>query len=545
MLKKASTLLLAASIVLGGGTFASAAEPADPYMVRDIENHWAFESIADLMYAGIFSGYADNSFRPDNKVTRAEYLTALFRTAVVLENEEALSDPYLDEFSKREALLEQYKKANLQAPYQDLSNHWSKNAVAWVKQKADQLQPGLMARVFPGGSFKPDQPITREEAAAISYAFLLPPVLDREITFSDLSGTHPFSAEINSLVDNEVINGYPDGTFRPKDPITRAATTVILGHVMDDMNYRGDFFASEEFLFAPGSTYDAEYLPLFLATPDDLEWKDTYQETFAPATEGDRQYLSIFDSIDFDIQAYWEEEEVYLQVEDAGFEHGTPEFDAEIERLMAELAVKHDAEKAELGYLTEEERTETLRDLAASNYWNQAGVHYWLSIAAPEDYDHTKSLNKAIAAYNLEKNGADDLFFLYFNQMFNYAYENDAAKTVEMAANAYQLYLDHETDNLGPIEIDRFYLFAAYALYQVGEYDKAIAYLQQSLELEYAMTEYIHLEIASLMHLNGTAKAEVQAYLEREAAAHLNNEYFDEYVYNNYIWALKTLAQTN
>lgn len=40
--------------------------------LNDISGHWAEENISKLVSAGIINGYEDNSFRPENKITRAE-----------------------------------------------------------------------------------------------------------------------------------------------------------------------------------------------------------------------------------------------------------------------------------------------------------------------------------------------------------------------------------------------------------------------------------------------------------------------------------------
>ena len=37
------------------------------------KNHWAFEYIGELATRGIFSGYPDGNFRPDNGISRAEF----------------------------------------------------------------------------------------------------------------------------------------------------------------------------------------------------------------------------------------------------------------------------------------------------------------------------------------------------------------------------------------------------------------------------------------------------------------------------------------
>ena len=57
---------------------------------------------------------------------------------------------------------------------------------------------------------------------------LLVPLLAQAVTFPDVPATHPFVQAIDGLVQMGVINGNPDGTFRPGDPVNRAAMLKML-----------------------------------------------------------------------------------------------------------------------------------------------------------------------------------------------------------------------------------------------------------------------------------------------------------------------------
>ena len=48
-------------------------------MFTDIADHWGRESIIKTVEAGIMSGYGDGSFRPDEKLTRAELVVVMNR----------------------------------------------------------------------------------------------------------------------------------------------------------------------------------------------------------------------------------------------------------------------------------------------------------------------------------------------------------------------------------------------------------------------------------------------------------------------------------
>ncbi|WP_438433772.1 S-layer homology domain-containing protein [Gorillibacterium sp. sgz500922] len=102
---------------------------------RDTRGHWAAEPIAALADKGIVTGYADGSFRPDQRITRAEIVTVMARVAV--------------------------PKGGGTAPaFTDIGRHWAKDAIAAFA--ASQIVTGKG-----GGRFEPDAPATRAEAAVL------------------------------------------------------------------------------------------------------------------------------------------------------------------------------------------------------------------------------------------------------------------------------------------------------------------------------------------------------------------------------------------
>ena len=48
------------------------------------------------------------------------------------------------------------------------------------------------------------------------------------LRFSDVAPDHEFAGEIDWLADVGIITGFPDGTFRPMEPITRQAAAAWL-----------------------------------------------------------------------------------------------------------------------------------------------------------------------------------------------------------------------------------------------------------------------------------------------------------------------------
>ncbi len=50
--------------------------------------------------------------------------------------------------------------------------------------------------------------------------------------FSDIADTWA-NEFINIAAENGIVHGYPDGTFKPNQPITRAETVTIINHLLD------------------------------------------------------------------------------------------------------------------------------------------------------------------------------------------------------------------------------------------------------------------------------------------------------------------------
>lgn len=82
---------------------------------------------------------------------------------------------------------------------------------------------------FPDGKFHPTAPITRAEAAAV-VARVKKLAYDKELDkpYTDVSTSHWGHRYITSVTQASYMQGYPDGSFRPNQPITRAELTVLV-----------------------------------------------------------------------------------------------------------------------------------------------------------------------------------------------------------------------------------------------------------------------------------------------------------------------------
>ena len=146
--------------------------------------------------AAYMSGYPDGTFRPGQKVSRAETAAAFSR------------------------LYLQDKPITQQLPvFSDIDNSgkWYENDVATV------VNAKYMSG-YPDGSFRPEAPITRAELAAMLTRDDKSAV--KPAPFKDIKG-HWAAEAIGCAHAKGWISGYPDGNFRPDAPVTRAELCAL------------------------------------------------------------------------------------------------------------------------------------------------------------------------------------------------------------------------------------------------------------------------------------------------------------------------------
>ena len=81
---------------------------------------------------------------------------------------------------------------------------------------------------YPDGTFRPAQAVTRAEAAIMLGKALNLSGSKRTTKFKDVAKDSVASGYIASATSKGIINGYNDGTFRPNDPITRGQMALLL-----------------------------------------------------------------------------------------------------------------------------------------------------------------------------------------------------------------------------------------------------------------------------------------------------------------------------
>lgn len=193
-----AVLLLAAALV-----FALCPTPVTASF-RDTAAHWADDAISALAANGVLPGFPDNTFKPDRPITRAEFAEAV-ATAFGVE-------PSAD------------------APFADLAG--LKNAALIQGLAAAGIMEG-----YPDGTFRPDDPVSRAEAAAVVVRAIDAAALDwfangSEPTFSDVPQEHRAYAAVEAAAAFGILPAFIQGSFLPDAALTRAEAAWLVYHGM-------------------------------------------------------------------------------------------------------------------------------------------------------------------------------------------------------------------------------------------------------------------------------------------------------------------------
>lgn len=101
---------------------------------------------------------------------------------------------------------------------------------AWYATAVSALAKLGILEGYPDGSFGPGKPVTRAEFASIAARFDKTAAAT-QASFTDISG-HWAAAAISRAAELGWVNGYADGTFGPDRQITRAETAAMINRVL-------------------------------------------------------------------------------------------------------------------------------------------------------------------------------------------------------------------------------------------------------------------------------------------------------------------------
>ena len=148
-------------------------------------------------------GYKDDTFRPENNMTREEVAVMFSR---LLKNPPTKGEIYNYNFTDVER------------------DRWSTTAISYMSEMG-------IIKGYPDGTFRPQASITRAEFASIAAKFA--ELKEGNKTFSDLDRNHWAYKIVSRAATAGWINGYPDGSFKPDNKITRAEVVSITNLMMN------------------------------------------------------------------------------------------------------------------------------------------------------------------------------------------------------------------------------------------------------------------------------------------------------------------------
>lgn len=192
------TLLCSICLLLAMTGYAFAAS------FSDVQGHWAEKQINKWVDEGLATGYPDGTFKPNQQVSRAEFV-ALVNRAFNIDKDVALTG------------------------FSDVS------AGKWYYEDISAAKAAGYIGGYTDGTFKPNQTITRQEVASILVRLLSLTPTDEELeVFADANQISKWArSNVGAVVKNALMKGMPDNTFQPLKSITRAEAVVSLDRAMD------------------------------------------------------------------------------------------------------------------------------------------------------------------------------------------------------------------------------------------------------------------------------------------------------------------------
>lgn len=228
-MKKLIISVLATSIVCAGITYSQpllySSTASQPQSVayaatssgnfKDIKGHWAEATIAKAYAMGLVQGYQDGTFRPNAKVTRAEYASLLTRATKLTNGTGSLS-------------------------FKDMKGHWAESAVTRL------VALGFINSSDYSNGFKPNTELTRLEMMKWMSNGLVQSNTSFKQAFEDTQNTLLPTPEATkgtiakaqipylALVRGTgIVGGFADGSLQPEEPTTRAEVAAILLRYID------------------------------------------------------------------------------------------------------------------------------------------------------------------------------------------------------------------------------------------------------------------------------------------------------------------------
>ena len=184
-------------------------EPVKTTEYKDVpSSHWAYPYVSELSTNGIISGYDDGTFRPDNSVTREEFVKMIVGAAGLYDSE-------------------------ADCDFADVP------ASAWYYSYVASACANGVVNGIDDMTFGVGHRITRQDVAVIASRILS--VFGKETasgdtSLTDINEVSDYAQEsVKMLNSMGIINGYDDGSFMPKNTLTRAEAATIICKIINSL----------------------------------------------------------------------------------------------------------------------------------------------------------------------------------------------------------------------------------------------------------------------------------------------------------------------
>lgn len=214
--------------------------------------------------------YSDNEdlwpVKPQGNITRAEVATIFYRL---------LKDEVREEIET------------------DVNSFPDVNEDDWFNVTVSSLANMGAISGYEDGTFRPNEPISRAELAAMAVRFYDTFEAEyEEGTFLDVDGDEWYADAIAAAEELGIIGGYPDGTVRPEANITRAETCAIVNRVLERRPHDDHLGDADDMRTWPDNQPGAWYYADMQEATNGhyYEWIDIDGSKFEEWTEVDKDY---------------------------------------------------------------------------------------------------------------------------------------------------------------------------------------------------------------------------------------------------------------
>ncbi|MDQ1236096.1 hypothetical protein QE450_003594 [Paenibacillus sp. SORGH_AS306] len=183
------------------------------------------KSTTNVKASSYIQGYPDGTFRPDQKVTRAE-LSVMLERALAIQNATTPTATSSTDFK------------DVPASY-------------WAASSIQNIEGSGWLQGYPGGNFKPAQPMTRAELATLIARWQGLNTTSTASLPADVQG-HWAANTISEVIQSGWMKGYPDGQFYPNQAVSRAEIVTVLNRVLGENTSSTDSIASSWKDVTPG-----------------------------------------------------------------------------------------------------------------------------------------------------------------------------------------------------------------------------------------------------------------------------------------------------